>query len=452
MKTIRTICRIIVGLIFTFSGFVKVIDPLGTTYKFDDYFRDSFATPELLVLSFPFAIIMCALELILGLSLLLNLKPRISSWLALVFMLFFTPLTLYIALVPHMKSWFPQTFDAVKELHDCGCFGDAFVMTNWQTFYKNLIIIIPVIILFITRKKTQTWLTKGPEYCMLGILVLLSLGLEYYNYQHLPVFDFRPYHIGASIPGGMIIPEEQKNNVDVYEVVCYYKNTETGERKAFTLKNLPSKPWIWKSTENKLVHRGYQPPIHDFSIASDAEGDITQMVLNDTNYSFLFIAYDLRKSNLDGFAQAYNIAEFADKYNYKFYCMTASVAEDIQYLKDTLIKIKKINLKPPQSKTIYEKVHLYEKEGQVIELPADSLPPANESWNFVGEDSTAVESDITDDGFAIKFYKTDDTTLKTIIRANPGLVLLKKGVIINHWHYNDFPEIDELEISLKKVY
>jgi len=375
MKIVRLISRLFVGLLFMFSGFVKAIDPLGSTYKFTDYFRAfgmEWAEPIALALGF----LLSAAEFIIGFGLFFNLKLKFSSWGALLFMLFFTPLTLILAI------YNPVT--------DCGCFGDALKITNWQTFWKNIIILIPTIIVFISKNKIKSFLT--PKF-QLAILFVAFIGINlfsYYCYSHLPIIDFRPYKIGTHIPDKMIVPEGAPQ--DVYETIFKYQNLKTKEIKEFNQTNYPWQDtlnWKWVDSKSILIKEGYHAPIHDFVIESPEDGDITDLILEDENYSFLLIAYKLPESSTANQKEINELANFCNKTGYKFYCVTSSGEEEIN-------KFKSIN------------------------------------------------------NVQYAFCSADEITLKTMIRSNPGLVLLKKGTVIGKWHNNDIPTIEEFKSSILK--
>lgn len=431
MKIIRLISRILVGMVFTFSGFVKAIDPLGSAYKFSDYF-EAFGMEWAESFAFVLAFVLIAAEFAIGVMLIFGVRKNIAATGALLFMIGFTPLTFILALN--------------NPVTDCGCFGDALVLSNWQTFWKNIIILIPTIIFFAGRKKDPVKMRQSAEWMFVGVVVMTIIGFSYYNVNHLPIIDFRPYKIGASIPDGMVVPEDKLENVDVYETTLFYKNTESGERKEFALENIPTdNVWEWDTTINKLVHQGYHPPIHDFTIESDAEGEITDIVLADKNYSFLLVAYNLEKTNFQGFLNAYDIADFCKNKGLGFYCLTSSLEEDINKLKTEIIEAKGIDLNATAGEPVFEKVYVYELDGTYFEFNEDEQPDESEGYTFIGEDNIEVDAPPVDNGFALNFYSSDEITLKTIIRSNPGLVLLKEGVIINKWHANDLPSVEDLE-------
>ncbi len=374
--------RIIVGCVFIFSGYVKMVDPLGTNYKLVDYFNDAFHMGFLTPLAFPLSFLLNMLEFGIGVGLLINLLPRINTWIAFLFMLVFTPLTFYLALA-----------DPVQ---DCGCFGDAIIMTNWETFGKNVVLLLFAFILFFNRSKMQSSYNKTLEFAIVGVLVVASLGFEYYNYSHLPISDFRPYKIGANIPAGMTIPKDAQTPEYGYDYTML--NKKTGETKVFDSETyINDKIWInkdWKITkvsEPYLIKEGYTPPIHDLQMQAvetnkaagyTAGEDILQRALSDRHFCIWMVAYDLEKADKEAMKKANEIADFCKKYHYNFYCLTASTEETIKKMKG--------------------------------EFKAE--------YNF---------------------FQTDPITLKTIVRANPGYVILLKGDVVAKYHYNDTPPVGE---------
>lgn len=374
MSIIRLISRLFVGFVFIFSGFVKGVDPLGSTYKFTDYFT-AFGMNWAEPLAFVLGILLSFAEFIIGIGLFFNLKIKTSAWGALLFMLFFTPLTFILAL------YNPVT--------DCGCFGDAMKLTNWETFWKNVIIIIPAIIVFAGRKNIKCFLTSKFQWIFIGVFTLFISSISYYSFNHLPIIDFRPFKVGTYLPEKMVYPPDAEP--DVYETKFIYKNLKTGEEKEFDQTNYPwadTLNWAWVDSKSELVKEGYHPPIHDFTMNCGDEGDITDLVLHDNRFTFLLISHNLKKASLKNSDIINNIFDYCNTKNYRFISLTSSVQEDINKF-------------------------------------------ANDA------------------GAKYKFCSTDEITLKTIIRANPGLLLLHKGTVIAKWHYNDFPTINELkEIGL----
>ena len=370
MKLLRNICRILTGLLFIYSGFAKGIDPLGSTYKFVDYFN-AFNMSWLGETATFLAFVLALAEFIIGACLLLNIKVKWGAWGALLFMGFFTPLTLILAI----KN--PVT--------DCGCFGDALVLTNWETFGKNIVLLLMTLVIFYSKNKFKSIFNSIEQFVILTITTTLMLCLEVYSFRHLPLIDFRPYAIGKNISEGMSIPEGVE--LDEYKITLKYKNKKTGEIKDFTEENYPWQDtinWEYANSDQILVKEGYKAPIHDFVMEHPEMGDITQEVLQDNGYTLLVVAYNINKTNPESQEKLNKLAAYAQEKGYRFYGLSASLADDIQKHKET----HQVN---------YE------------------------------------------------YCSTDEIQLKTIIRSNPGVVLLREGTIIDKWAYRDLPEVDAIK-------
>jgi hypothetical protein len=356
------ISRILFGAVFVFSGFVKAIDPLGFTYKIEDYLRTFGGFFESMAdYAFPLAIALSTLELLIGFNMILKVHINLTNILALLFMLVMTPLTLYIAI----KN--PVT--------DCGCFGDALIISNWATFFKNIILISIVILMLVYSAKFRPFLSSKVQHIGTFSFIVFGILLSVYSYRHLPMINFLPYKIGVNIQQAMIIPDDAPS--DNYKTTFIYE--KEGVQKEFTLDNYPKNDssWVFVDQKTVLVSQGYKAPIHDFSIMNGQFDDITQQVLNYPGQTYLLIMYDLNETSIKGAKEAEKVYQKYLNSGMKFYALTASSDADVQKFKD---------------KT----------------------------------------------GVTYPFWKTDPTTLKTIIRANPGLVLLKKGTIIGKWNWRDF--------------
>lgn len=369
-KIFKHLARILFGLVFIFSGFVKGIDPWGSAYKFTDYFH-AMGLDALVWAAFPLGVLLSFAEFAIGVAFLFNWRMKFFSWLGLLFMLFFTPLTLWIAL----KN--PVT--------DCGCFGDAMVISNWETFYKNLVLIVLSIVVLINRNWLQNQVkTKLPLVLSLLTLVIY-LGIVYHSYNHLPIFDFRPYKVGVNIPDAMTIPEGAPQ--DEYENIFYYKNKNTGEVEKFDEENYPWQDtvnWEFHDMESNLIQEGYEPPIHDFRIETPDGENIIDFFTYDENYVFMLVAYDLHRSSTKSQKKTNTLADWAIQQGYSFICLTST-------------------------------------------LPDESVAFAQEN------------------GAPYEFFNCDEITLKTMIRSNPGLILMKDGTILGKWHYNDIPTPEEFQ-------
>jgi hypothetical protein len=358
MKIARYISRIVIGVVFLFSGTVKAIDPLGTVYKLQDYFQ-AFNISFLKDLALLFTIILCTAEFIAGFSVLFNIRQKAGIWIAMIMMAIFTPLTFILALT--------------NPVTDCGCFGDVIKLTNWQTFLKNIILIIPAIILFINRKDAKAQHGSTRQWALLSIIALFFVAFIFYNLRYLPVIDFLPYKRGTYIPDKMIIPEGKPP--DKYETTFIYEKDD--QRKEFTLENYPADDTTWKFIDQKsvLVSKGYQPPIHDFTITSIYGDDLTQKILTSPGYTILMISPKIGNANPEMLRKGFELGYYCMGNMVDFYLLTASGSDEVR----------------------------------------------------------GYENGIT-------FCLTDETTLKTMVRANPGYILLKKGTILGKWSWANLPE------------
>ena len=359
------IARIIFGLVFLFSGFVKAVDPLGTAYKISDYL-EAFSLTPLDFLALPAALMLIAAEFTIGFNILFNVHLKGTTWVASLFMLVMTPVTLYLAIS--------------NPISDCGCFGDAIVMTNWQTFYKNVVLCIILAIIALLQKQSRPWLSNWGAWVVTLLPILISFAISIYCYNLLPVLDFRPYKKGNNIIEGMQIPEDAP--LDKYETTFFYE--KDGIEQAFTLDNYPAEDstWTFVRQESKLLEQGYVPPIHDFSIVTE-DGDITDLILEDAGYTLLVISHKVEKA----------------------------ATKNIKCVKSTIANAKKAG--------------------------------ANVIW-LTSSYSDEIEEFKTQYDIEDTFGATDDITLKTIVRSNPGLVLIKDATVIEKWHHNALPSKDKL--------
>ncbi|NBC83187.1 MAG: DoxX family protein [Bacteroidetes bacterium] len=368
-KLLRIISRLAVGALFIFSGFVKAIDPLGSTYKFQDYFH-AFGIDWLAPLALSIAIFLSTLEMVIGFIMVMGIRIRQTSWVLFIVMSFFTLLTFFIALT--------------NPVTDCGCFGDALVLTNWQTFWKNVIFMVPTVFIFYQRRWFRPLYNVRYEKALVVIFIFASIGLSLYSYRNLPLMDFRPYKIGTHIPSKMKIPEGAP--VDEYETILVYE--KYGEQKEFTMDNYPwqDTTWKWVETRQELIKKGYRPPIHDFSLTTLDGFDITQDVLQDSGYTFLLVAYDLKKAGKDLLESVNDLAIKTKEDGHRFVATTASPLSELE----------------------------------------EMMESANLNYDL---------------------HLSDEITLKTIVRSNPGLLLLKEGVILNKWHFSNFPHYNQFNDS-----
>lgn len=391
---VLNISRIFVAILFIFSGFVKAVDPLGSKYKFIDYFEAwhlDFLAPTALT----FGIILSTLEFVVGLALLCKIQPKISSWLSFLFMIVFTPITLYLA--------FQQNVSGKELVHDCGCFGDALILTNWQTFVKNLVILVPVLFVFIKRNTIQDVVSKSNSYKILTVFVVLVVGLSAYALMHLPPIDFRPYKIGTTLYCKKCSDIVVDENTKTYQYADF-KNLKTGEHKEFEITEHYPDYTVWeynaevpireekisleKPSDKDTVVQQKMFELNEYFFSKDKE-DYTCKIITDSNFVFLLVQYDLHTTSLSNQKAINKLYDWAQSKGYAFYGATSSLDEVISDYR------KKSNAKYP-------------------------------------------------------FVNADDISLKTIVRANPGLVLLRNGVVIDNWHGNDIPENGKIDVSKYK--
>lgn len=374
MKVWVNICRFVLAVVFIFSGFVKAIDPFGSFYKIQDYL-----TAFNLISWFPgywpllFAVLLAAIEFCAGIYLFLGIRRKISSTLAFLLMLVMTPLTFYLALA-----------DPVS---DCGCFGDALMLTNWQTFGKNVVLLVAAVTVFRQWREITRFITLKMEWIFSMYTILFVFALSAYCLRNLPLLDFRPYKIGTNIKAGMEIPEGAKLSV----LETTFVMEKDGKRKEFTLDNYPDSTWTFVETRTIVKEKGYEPPIHDFAMQSLTSGtDITDSVLTSRGYTFLLVAHRIEEADDSNIDLINEIYDYSVEHGYGFYALTSSP-----------------------------------------------------------EDAIALWCDRT--GAEYPFCQMDDITLKTIIRSNPGLLLIKDGTILNKWSDSQLPDEYVLTDSLDKL-
>ena len=318
MKILALILRLLVSFTFIFSGFVKLVDPLGSSYKFQEYFSAGVLNLEFLIpYALPFSILLILAELMLGVTLLLGYLPKFTVWSLLVMTFLFLFLT-----------WYSAFYNKVL---DCGCFGDAVKLTPWETFYKNVVLLAFILVLLFGTKHIRPLISLSFAKWISFLFFVVFLYTTYHVLVHLPIIDFRPYAIGKNIPEGM-----------------KFKGAEL-------------------------------PPIHDFYLENMEGDNVTDNLLSEDKV-MLIVTYNIDKSDRQGFSKIKEVTDKAITNGYKVYALTASLEEDFLDIKD------EFNL------------------------------------NF-------------------EMLFCDETTLKTIIRANPGVVTLQKGTVTGKWNWVDADKV-----------
>lgn len=379
------ISRFLVGGLFIFSGFIKANDTLGFSYKLEEYFEVFKADTGLgffewfAHISLPLAIIICASEIVLGVFLLIGYKRNLTLWLLFAQIAFFTFLTFYSA--------------CYNKVTHCGCFGDFLQLKPWESFWKDVALMILITLLFAGRDNINE--ISSPMFMnTLATLGLVgSIWFPIYTYRNLPVFDFRPYAIGKNIKSSMVFPPDYQ--AAKYETRFLYKNLKTGELKEFDMKNYPwqdTLTWAHDSTMNVLIQDAINPPkILDLNISSLEGANVTDSILSIKEYNYWLVVYDLAKTEDDEelHAKINDFYKLASSEKVSFIALTASGPKEIDDFKH-------------KHNALYE------------------------------------------------FVTVDATVLKTMIRSNPGLMLLKDATVIKNWHYHNFPTYSDAKQKYMK--
>jgi len=369
------VARILTGVLFVFSGLIKANDPLGFSYKLEEYFQ-VFNLAFLNEYAVVIAVLLCSLEIILGALLLLGIRRNQVTGGLLLLILFFTFLTFYSAF-----------FEVVTS---CGCFGDAIPLTPWQSFIKDLILLVFIIFLFVKRNTikpiVEDLYTKN---IITAAVAIISIGIGVYTYNFLPILDFLPYKKGNNLPELMQIPPGA--TLDEYETTYTLKNKLTDEEKVMSDKNY-LKTEIWKDEnweiigepKTVLLKKGYQLPISDLVISDENGIENTDIILENPEYNIIIVAYDLYNSNQNALKKLNDLAKEAEE----------------QFTIRSVI--------------------LTSSSSQLADKLAQEL------------------------GLTTQFFYADAVPLKSMVRANPGLLLMKNGTVINKWSYHLIPSFEKL--------
>lgn len=356
LKIASNICTIIVGLVFIFSGFVKVIDPWGTALKVNEYlsiYGMEWLTPA----SMTFSIWLCGAELMMGLMLLFRVRTRLISIFALVSMSFFTVLTFLSA------TWIP--------VEDCGCFGDALKLTPWETFFKNLIILPMVVVIWYRYRPDKIFVFKRIELVLTCLFFTIAMGLGAYCYYHKPLVDFLPYKKGANLYA-MIQSQHDTGSeaVSEEEYVLIYRNRRTGKLREFSIDDKEwqnDKKWEWVETRVDNEAPTVQTLVSEFSL-SDVEGNVTEEILTRPGRVYMICVTNFSKLRKRCAARLRSVVERAEAEGALVVCLTPQL---LRYVT---------------------------------------------RYSFDGSDE-------------VRCYNIDATVMKTMLRAENGLVVLNDGFI-----------------------
>ncbi|MDR3272837.1 MAG: DoxX family protein [Flavobacteriaceae bacterium] len=362
MRYLVVFFRIIVGIIFIISGFVKTVDPLGFSYKLEEYFGAGvFNLPFFEKLAFPMSIFFVILEIMLGVLLLLGTWKKFTVWLLLLLIVFFAFLTFYSAY-----------FDKVT---DCGCFGDAIKLKPWTSFRKDIVLLAMILILFFGIKYINPIFSGKINISLLIISFLICCGIAYWGIAHLPIIDFRPYAVGKNLKQGM-----QDGSSQVDKISYILQNLKDNKNKTMSSDEYINSG-IWQDTLNwkiiktdvQVIKEAVLPSVHDFIVDCGADGDQTDNILDENKIAVFTVPFADMLSTTDK-AELMKIASEFSQHQIKFVILASN---------------------------------------------PKALAP-------------------------LRACSTDPTTLKTINRSNPGLMILKKGEVAAKYNVNDFPDYQEI--------
>ena len=319
MKYLVNFSRLFVGLLFIFSGLIKINDPVGFSFKLEEYFGPTvFNIDFLLPYVLPLAIFIVVVEVLLGVFLLIGLKKEFTIYSLFAMIVFFTFLT-----------WYSAYFNKVT---DCGCFGDAIKLTPWESFTKDIILLVFIVILMIGLKYIKPLFTNKLQYSIPVISLVICILIVNQVLSHLPLLDFRPYKIGNNIIENMITPEDSKKAIFRYD---WLFNVE-GEKKIIsTSGSFPSVEGDFISVDTELLEEGYEPPIHDFSMELD-DIDYTDDLMQEEKL-LIFVFYNISKIESEALDDLKESLSIAMDNNYKIIGLTASGNEDVNNFKSKFL-------------------------------------------------------------------------------------------------------------------
>lgn len=366
MKILTQLSRILVGTLFILSGFIKANDTIGFSYKLVEYFEIfhwDFFVPYAAFLS----IIICIFEIMVGVALLLGAYAKWNAWLLLLMILFFTWLTGYSAIT--------------GKVTDCGCFGDAIKLAPVESFLKDLVLLVFILIIFIGQKHIKPLFNLTIQGIALFIGLIVTTAFTVYTYMFLPRIDFLPYKIGNDIAALMQIPEGAPRD-SVQMVFIYEKG---GQQVEFTMEQIDDidDSYTFVDRKDKLIRKGYTPPIHDFKLYDAAGTEYTDTLLAESGYRLILVQKSISESR----HIEKSIADLAQQWQaagYSFWALTAS--------------------------------------------PTDQVEPYRHEHQL-----------------AFPYFTMDGTPLKSMVRSNPGILLMKGNVVVQKWGAYNFPSFETVK-------
>ncbi|MFD2246479.1 BT_3928 family protein [Pontibacter ruber] len=360
MKYISKFFWLFVGVLFIFSGLIKINDPVGTAIKLEEYFEVFSEDISPLFLSLKpaalfLSVFLSAAEIVLGVALLIRWKLKEVLWLLLAMIVFFTFLTFY-------SAYF-------NKVTDCGCFGDAIKLTPWESFTKDVVLLVMIVVLLFTRRYLQPLTSATVGATVTALVAILSVGIGWYAYEHLPYIDFRAYKIGNNIPTLM------KPSAPLKYKYIMVKNGEEQEFEEYPT----DQSYTFK--EMVAINPEDGPKITDFNVWND-QGDFTQEVLSGNK--LIIVVHNTTKANRDNFDKINQLVKAAGQQGIAPVVLTSASSQEFEEFRH------EVNLAAP-------------------------------------------------------YFFGDGTVLKTMIRSNPGLMLLQNGTVKGMWHHNDTPGMEEVK-------
>ncbi|MES2558736.1 MAG: BT_3928 family protein [Bacteroidota bacterium] len=371
MKIITQISRILVGVLFIVSGFIKANDTIGFSYKLVEYL-EVFHTPVFIDYAVPIAMLICIFEIMVGVLLLMGAYSKLNAWLLLIMILFFTWLTGYSAIT--------------GKVTDCGCFGDAIKLKPVESFIKDLVLLVFISIIFVGHKHIKPLVNSTIQTIGISVALLVTTAFTLYTYMFLPKIDFLPYKVGNDIKTFMTYPEGAAR--DSFEMVFIYE--KDGKQLELGMNDLGKIDATYKfiDRKDKLIKEGYKLPIHDFKMYDANSIEYTDTFLNDNNYKLVVVQKDVKESRKGIESQLARLGNDFQQSGYKVWGLTSSAPEYVE---------------------------VYRHEHQL----------------------------------AYNYYTMDATPLKSMVRSNPGIILMKGNVVVKKWSSYAIPSMDAVKKYMK---
>ena len=378
MKYITHLTRLLVGVLFIISGLIKSNDTIGFAYKLEEYYV-VFGTEFLISTAVWQAMLICIVEVMLGVMLLLGSRIRLTLYLLMAMIVFFTFLTFY-------SAYF-------NKVTDCGCFGDALKLTPWGSFTKDVILLVLISVLWAGRKHIKPVLPSVATNAVLVVTLVLNIAFPVYTYNYLPVIDFRAYKIGNNL-----FEQMKGGRPGIFDTKFLYKNLQTGEVEEMNKPpytdtinwEIDESKWKFVDTKQIVIDPGEEPPVHDFSITNVEGFEYTEDILNHPGTYFFLVSYDLNKADRDIQPTVNEFAKACEKAGVPFIALTAAAPDAIEEFRHE------------------------------VQSP-------------------------------YQYYTTDATQLKTMIRSNPGLIMMQGPVVKEMWHHNSFPSFESVGSLIVKA-